>query len=175
MSDPFIGEIRIFAGNFAPRNWAFCDGQLLGVSQNSALFFLLGTVYGGDGTTSFGLPDMRGRIPVDAGIGPGLTQRRPGEKGGAEQVTLTSVEMPSHMHDLNANTQPATAASPQGKVLADGVGVSFFSNGMPIYRLASSGLTDSGGSQPHSNLMPSLCVNFIIALSGIYPEKAQEV
>ena len=105
MSEPFVGEIRMFAGNFAPRGWAFCDGQLLATSQNDALFSLLGTIYGGDGRTTFGLPDLRGRIPVHAGTGPGLSPRRLGAKAGAEKVTLTVNELPSHTHDLVASNQ----------------------------------------------------------------------
>ena len=109
MSEPFVGEIRMFAGNFAPRGWAFCDGQLLAVSQNDALFSLLGTIYGGDGRTTFGLPDMRGRIPIHAGHGPGLSERRLGAKGGAEQVTLTVNQMPSHGHPARADTAIGTS------------------------------------------------------------------
>jgi len=112
MSEPFVGEIRMFAGNFAPRGWAFCDGQLLAVSQNDALFSLLGTIYGGDGRTTFGLPDMRGRTPLHAGQGPGLSNRRLGAKAGAENVTLTVNQLPSHRHDWQATTALASSQSP---------------------------------------------------------------
>lgn len=170
MSEPFVGEIRMFAGNFAPRGWAFCDGQLLAVSQNDALFSLLGTIYGGDGRTTFGLPDMRGRIPLHQGTGPGLSPRRLGSKGGAEKVTLTTNQLASHTHDMNANTAAATTDAPQGKVVAK--------PGFNLYReiaqnsdFETNMIANTGGSQPHSNLMPTLCVNFIIALYGIYPSR----
>lgn len=171
MSEPFVGEIRMFAGNFAPRGWAFCDGQLLAVSQNDALFSLLGTIYGGDGRTTFGLPDMRGRIPLHQGTGPGLSPRRLGSKGGAENVTLTTNQLASHSHDFNANTAAATANSPQGKVVAEGVGVNFYRQEDQNVSMASNMVANTGGSQPHTNLMPTLCVNYIIALFGIYPSR----
>ncbi|HZD04287.1 MAG TPA: tail fiber protein, partial [Longimicrobiales bacterium] len=118
MSEPFVGEIRMFAGNFAPRGWAFCDGQLLAVSQNDALFSLLGTIYGGDGRTTFGLPDCRGRIPLHAGSGPGLTPRALGSKGGAGKVTLTVNQLPSHTHPLQGSTDNGLDPNPGGNLLA---------------------------------------------------------
>lgn len=173
MSEPFVGEIRMFAGNFAPRSWAFCDGQLLAVSQNDALFSLLGTIYGGDGRTTFGLPDMRGRIPIHAGSGPGLTPRKLGAKSGAENVTLTTNELPNHTHNVNASDQQGSSTSPANQF--------FGQEGLNVYHAAplssnvtnlkSSAVTPVGGSQSHSNLMPALCVNFIIALYGIYPSR----
>ena len=171
MSEPFVGEIRMFAGNFAPRGWAFCDGQLLAVSQNDALFSLLGTIYGGDGRTTFGLPDLRGRIPLHQGTGPGLSPRRLGSKGGTENETLTTNQLASHTHDWNANTQPATGAAPQGKVLADPSPIRLFSAVNQTASLASSMIANTGGGQPHTNLMPTLCIHFIIALVGIYPSR----
>ena len=172
MSEPFVGEIRMFAGNFAPRGWAFCDGQLLAVSQNDALFSLLGTIYGGDGRTTFGLPDLRGRIPLHQGQGPGLSQRRLGSKSGAENVTLTTNQLASHNHDWNANTAAATGTAPQGKVLADGqAGFRLYNPVNQDTDLASTTIANTGGSQPHTNLMPTLCINFIIALFGIYPSR----
>lgn len=171
MSEPFIGEIRMFAGNFAPYGWAFCDGQLIAVAQNDALYSLLGTVYGGDGRTTFGLPDMRGRIPLHQGAGPGLSARRLGSKGGAEKETLTTNQLPSHAHDFNANTSVADAAPPADKVVAKGAGVSFYKASGPNMSLASSIISHAGGSSPHTNLMPTLCVHFIIALYGIYPSR----
>ena len=119
MSDPFIGEIKMFAGNFAPRGWALCDGQLLAVSQNDALFSLFGTIYGGDGRTTFGLPDLRGRIPIHAGSGPGLSPRRLGAKGGAENVTLTTAQLPAHKHDIFASSAGASAGNPLNNVSAN--------------------------------------------------------
>ncbi|MHA7777383.1 phage tail protein [Roseibium sp. M-1] len=171
MSEPFVGEIRMFAGNFAPRGWAFCDGQLLAVSQNDALFSLFGTIYGGDGRTTFGLPDMRGRIPLHAGTGPGLSPRRLGSKGGAEKETLTTNQLASHSHDFNANTQPATGATVEGQVMAQGVGISAYVLQDQNTSMAFSMIANTGGSQPHTNLMPTLCVNFIVALFGIYPSR----
>ena len=171
MSDPFVGEIRMFAAIFAPRGWAFCDGQLLAVSQNDALFSLYGTTYGGDGRTTFGLPDMRGRLPIHQGSGPGLSTRRLGAKGGAEHVTLTTNQMASHTHDLMANTQPGTTVQPANMVPAEGVGVNFYAEQAPDMMMAPSMLSTSGSSQSHTNLMPALCVNFIVALFGIYPSR----
>lgn len=173
MSEPFVGEIRMFAGNFAPRGWAFCDGQLLAVSQNDALFSLLGTIYGGDGRTTFGLPDLRGRIPLHQGTGPGLSSRRLGSKGGAENITLTTNQLASHTHDLNANKAAATTSAPQGKVVAasDGATVGMLYGQPATVNMASNAIVNTGGSQPHTNLMPTLCLHFIIALFGIYPSR----
>lgn len=169
MSEPFVGEIRMFAGNFAPRGWAFCDGQLLAVSQNDALFSLLGTIYGGDGRTTFGLPDCRGRIPLHAGDGPGLSPRRLGAKGGTERVTLTVNQLPSHAHGVNATPVGATANSAQGALIADSPAVDVFSESATSDSLSPNAVTSVGGSQSHTNLMPFLCVNFIISLVGIFP------
>ena len=163
MSEPFVGEIRMFAGNFAPRGWAFCDGQLLAVSQNDALFSLLGTI--------FGLPDVRGRIPLHAGHGPGLSERRLGSKGGAEKVTLTVNQMPSHGHPMQASSEGATTANPQGEVLAETLTDRVYRPDSADTNMASSSVTNTGGSRSHTNLMPFLCVNFIIALVGIYPSR----
>ncbi len=171
MSEPFVGEIRMFAGNFAPRGWAFCDGQLLAVSQNDALFSLLGTIYGGDGRTTFGLPDLRGRIPLHQGTGPGLSARRLGSKGGAEKVTLTTNQLASHSHDWNANTGVGDASAPQGKMTAQSPAPRLYRNEDQTTNLASSTITNTGGSGSHTNLMPTLCIHFIIALFGIYPSR----
>ncbi len=171
MSEPFVGEIRMFAGNFAPRGWAFCDGQLLAVSQNDALFSLYGTIYGGDGRTTFGLPDLRGRIPLHQGTGPGLSPRRLGSKGGEEQVTLTTNQLASHSHDWNANTAPQNASAPQGRVTADATPIRLYEPQDQNTDLAAATIANTGGSQPHNNLMPTLCVNFIVALFGIYPSR----
>ncbi len=170
MSEPYVGEIRMFAGNFAPRGWALCDGQLLAVSQNDALFSLLGTIYGGDGRTTFGLPDMRGRIPVHAGTGPGLSPRRLGGKSGTERETLTVSQIPSHTHSLSvsATSSRATSSSPGGAVPAAGEAKVYSSGSTSNIPTVSSGV---GGSRPHSNLMPFQCIHFIIALVGIYPSR----
>jgi len=170
MSEPFVGEIRMFAGNFAPRGWAFCDGQLLAVSQNDALFSLLGTIYGGDGRTTFGLPDLRGRIPIHAGTGPGLSPRRLGSKGGAEKVTLTVNQLPSHTHAWRASTDLASTRDTANAVLAQSVPDIYTSRAAPI-PLHSTTVGNTGGSRSHTNEMPFLCVHFIIALIGIYPSR----
>lgn len=171
MSEPFVGEIRMFAGNFAPRGWAYCDGQLLAVSQNDALFSLLGTIYGGDGRTTFGLPDMRGRIPIHAGTGPGLSQRRLGSKGGAEKVTLTVNQLPSHTHTMKASTELAGDSNPQNNVPGQSPSIDLYIEDASTQNLASTALLGVGGSRSHTDLMPFLCVHFIIALFGIYPSR----
>ncbi len=173
MSDPFVGEIRMFAGNFAPRSWAFCDGQLLAVSSNDALFSLLGTMYGGDGRTTFGLPDLRGRLPVHAGgsAGPGLTNRNLGSKSGGENVTVNSTELPTHTHSFAATTSAGSQSDPSGQVVANNASVKMFIEDSPGVSMASTALTAAGGTASHTNLMPTLCVNFIIALFGTYPSR----
>lgn len=170
MSEPFVGEVRMFAGNFAPRGWAFCDGQLLAVSQNDALFSLLGTIYGGDGRTTFGLPDLRGRIPIHPGTGPGLSPRRLGAKAGAEKVTLTVNQLPSHRHTWRASSAVAQNRSPGGNALASPTGSIYEAPNNEV-NLNTETISNVGGSQSHSNLMPFLCINFIIALFGIYPSR----
>lgn len=172
MSEPFVGEVRMFAGNFAPRGWAFCDGQLLAVSQNDALFSLLGTIYGGDGRTTFGLPDLRGRLPIHAGTGPGLSPRRLGAKAGAEKVTVTVNQLPSHTHGW-----PAFDGTPQNDVPTDallGKGSARLYQpalGAGRVNMNSGVIGHTGGSRSHTNLMPFLCIHFIIALVGIYPSR----
>ena len=171
MSEPFVGEIRMFAGNFAPRNWALCDGQLLPISSNDALFSLIGTLYGGDGRTTFALPDLRGRVPLHMGQGPGLTDRRIGSRGGSENTTLTPGELPVHNHPVQASTDPATSGDPGGNVVAD-AGDSQLYNSVPG-DIPDPGMQTSqvGGSQQHTNVMPFQCVHFIICLFGIYPSR----
>ncbi|MFQ5524658.1 MAG: phage tail protein [Thermoanaerobaculia bacterium] len=169
MSEPFVGEIRMFAGNFAPRGWAFCDGQLLAVSQNDALFSLLGTIYGGDGRTTYGLPDMRGSIPIHAGSGPGLSPRKLGAKGGAEKVTVTTNQLPSHSHDFKASTTNGVNDSPEGTVFGSGIADVFHAT--PSTDMRAAMVQATGGSRSHTNLMPFLCIHFIIALFGIYPSQ----
>ena len=170
MSEPFVGEIRMFAGNFAPRGWAYCDGQLLAVTQNDALFSLLGTIYGGDGRTTFGLPDMRGRIPIHAGDGPGLSTRRLGAKAGTEEETLTVGELPSHTHRMRASADGADQRSPQGHLFAR-TDFNLYRQATPGNAMASNVVSQTGGSRSHTNLMPYLCIHFIIALFGIYPSR----
>lgn len=171
MSDPFVGEIRIFAGNFAPQGWAFCNGQLLAVSQFDALFSLLGTIYGGDGRTTFALPDLSGRVPLHMGAGPGLSNRTIGSKGGAEYVTLTTQQMPSHTHALAASGNIASQVSGKGNLLAKSTNIDLYSGDPPDTALAPQSIDNVGGSQSHTNIMPYLSISFIIALFGIYPTR----
>lgn len=173
MSDPFIAEVKIFAGNFAPRGWAFCDGQLISISQNTALFSLLGTTYGGNGQTTFGLPNLRGRAPMHPGQGPGLTPRSLGEMGGSPTATLIPAELPSHTHTMKYNkTVSGDSNSPAGKLFAKSVVpiASVFSSSPPDIVIGSS--TAAGGSQPHNNMQPYLGISYIIALQGIYPPRS---
>jgi len=169
---PYIGEIRMFAGTFAPAGWAFCDGSLVPISENDALFTLIGTTYGGDGQETFALPNLRGRIPVHMGQGPGLTGRVIGESGGTESVTLTTAQIPAHSHGLDASTNVTNGTYGLGK------GVPGNTGGSPIYGDMSVSVGDmkqnviginSGGSQPHSNMGPYLCLSFIISLFGVFP------
>ena len=173
MSEPFVGEIRMFAGNFAPRGWAFCDGQLLAVSQNDALFSLLGTVYGGDGRTTFGLPDVRGRLPVHAGAGPGLSPRQLGAKLGTETETVTVNQLPSHKHNMQGNNATGNSTNPTGYFAKDAAGSNLYATALSSTQTSmnTNMVTNTGGSRSHSNLMPYLCIHFIIALVGIYPSR----
>ncbi|WP_223787871.1 phage tail protein [Marinicella meishanensis] len=173
MSEPFIAEIRIFAGNFAPRSWAFCNGQLLPIAQNTALFSLIGTTYGGDGRTTTALPNMQGRAPMHPGRGPGLTDRRLGQKGGAETVTLSEAQMPNHNHNLAASTSPGTTFSPTDtSVVSRSVGGNAFdSNDNLNSALNANTLQNNGGGQAHNNMQPYLAINYIIALQGLYPSR----
>ncbi len=172
MAEPFLGEIKIFAGNFAPRGYALCQGQLLAISQNSALFSLLGTTYGGDGITTFALPDLRGRIPIGQGQGPGLSDRTIGEQGGTPTVTVAAAAMPFHTHGVACSTAAGTATAPGGNFWAANA-----NTGLPQFATTSNSsmnpaaVSIAGGNQPHANMMPFLAIHFIIALEGIYPSR----
>lgn len=175
MSDPFIGEIRIFAGNFAPRGWAMCNGQLLAISQNTALFSLLGTNYGGNGQTTFALPNLQGSAPLHAGQGPGLSSYDLGQTGGETNVTLISSELPSHTHPVFGTSSPGSAVDPANAVwgtaaVARGTKMYADSPGSPL-QMNPSAFSATGGNQPHNNLPPYLTLTFIIALVGIYPSR----
>ena len=176
MSEPFIAEIRIFAGNFAPRGWAFCDGQLLPVATNTALFSLIGTTYGGDGRTTTALPNLQGRAPMHPGRGPGLTARRLGQKVGAETVTLTEAQIPSHAHTLRATLAgAATGGAPTNtSSLGRATGASPYQSNTTdnLVDMASATLSTTGGGQAHNNIQPYLTLNFIIALVGLYPSRS---
>lgn len=177
MSDNFIGEIRLFAGNFAPANWALCNGQTLSIQQNTALFSLIGTTYGGDGVTNFNLPNLQGRVPVGEGQGPGLSNRIIGMAAGVEQVTLATANLPLHTHTLSASSAAATAFkvdnSLPGTVSASHFYVNNTGTPAPTFgNLNPQSVSPAGANLPHSNLMPTLCLSFIIALSGIYPSRS---
>jgi microcystin-dependent protein len=173
MSEPFVGEIRMFGGNFAPRGFAFCNGQLLAVASNDALFSLLGTIYGGDGRTTFGLPDLRGRIPIHAGAGPGLTPHGMGDTGGTETNSLSQEQLPDHTHTLVGTTNFASDNSPAGNLPAVTAGADIYStDGTTVTPMDSQMVGATGSSGAVGNLMPFTCVNFIIALSGVYPSRS---
>jgi len=170
MSSPYIGEIRMFGGSFAPVGWALCQGQSIPISQNDTLFNLIGTTYGGDGQNTFNLPDLSGRVPVHQGQGPGISQQYIiGEQGGVEQVTLTTQQMPSHTHAFGATSANANAASPQNALYATCISATPFFAGTPDGSFNAASVQQQGGNQPHENLQPFLVVTFIISLFGIYP------
>jgi microcystin-dependent protein len=170
--NPFIGEIIMFGGNFAPRGWALCDGQLMPISQWSALFSILGTTYGGDGRTTFGLPGMRGRVPVHAGSGPGLSTYRLGQRSGVEAVTLTTQQMPSHNHFIAGSEEDGSSNEANGHYLATSTSGNIYHNSASSnVFLAQNNVTNTGGNQAHTNIQPYCVVNFIIALQGVYPSR----
>ena len=172
MSEPFVGEIRMFAGNFAPRGWAFCDGQLLPVSQNTALFSLIGTTYGGDGRTTTALPNLQGRAPMHPGRGPGLTDRRLGQNGGTETVTLSEAQLANHTHTLQATVSRGSSSQPQGNAFNRSVGDTAYHAPTNLTGMSAAMAANSGGSQAHNNMQPFLTLNFIIALQGLYPSRS---
>jgi microcystin-dependent protein len=174
MADPFVAEIRIFPFNFPPKGWAFCNGQLLPLSQNTALFSLLGTTYGGDGKSTFALPDMQGNAPMHPGQGPGLSLHDLGETGGSETVTLLQSEIPAHSHAYNVSQSDAIERIPATQKYAAGIGgVVAYNNtaNPPLTAMAPEALAPTGGGQPHNNMMPYLTLNFCIALQGVFPPR----
>lgn len=175
MSDNFCGEIRMFAGNYAPQDWALCEGQTLQISQYETLYSLIGTTYGGNGTTTFNLPDLRGRVPVHMGTGTGLTQRIIGQSLGTENVTMTVDTIPAHTHTLAAGSVVGELYDPNGNILAGCTAMnalqSYTTMNTAPTAMNAAAITSAGGSQPHNNMMPGLCINFIIALAGYYPER----
>ncbi len=173
MSDPFIAEIRIFAGNFAPRGWAFCNGQELPIAQNTALFSLIGTIYGGDGRTTTALPDLQGRAALHAGTGPGLSPRMVGQRGGVTEVTLSSNQMPAHTHTATgASPIPGDDDDPVGNLLAVSPGASLYGPAANLVPMSSDTLGSVGGGQPHTNIQPYLGINYIIATVGSFPSRS---
>ena len=177
MSDNFLGEIRIVPFNFAPTGWAFCDGQILPISQNTALFSLLGTQYGGDGQSTFALPNLQGQVPMDYGNGPGLTPRSIGESGGTTTVTLTALQSPAHAHGMNASSDAATSVSPSGALLAVPVQAdprfpsTLYATATASDAMLAGSAQATGGGQAHNNMQPYLTLNFVIALQGIFPSR----
>jgi microcystin-dependent protein len=172
MSDQFVAEIRIFPFNFAPTGWAFCDGQLLPISQNTALFSLLGTVYGGDGKSTFALPDLQGSVPMQPGQGQGLSLRDLGEQSGVESITLLQSEIPVHTHAISASNSDGIDRIPSDQTgPAIGVGVSYYAPAANLTAMALQALTPAGGGLPHNNMQPYLTLNFCIALQGIFPQR----
>ncbi len=169
--DPFVAEIRIFPFNFAPKGWAFCDGQILPLSQNTALFSLLGTTYGGDGKSNFALPDMQGNAPMHPGQGPGLSLHDLGETGGSETVSLLQSEIPSHSHAFVAAQSDGINRLPAGQLPANMIGVNGYSTVVNLTAMADSSLSPAGGDQPHNNMQPYLTLSFCIALQGVYPPR----
>jgi microcystin-dependent protein len=173
VSDQFVAEIRIFGFNFPPTGWAFCDGQILPISQNTALFSLLGTTYGGDGKTTFALPNLQGSAAMQQGQGQGLSLRDLGEIGGVDFVTLLESEIPAHSHAWSASNAQATEQSPVGQKVAGGVGgIQFYADASnPLTPLAFQALPPAGGGLPHNNMQPYLTLNYCIALQGIFPQR----
>jgi microcystin-dependent protein len=164
VSNPFIGEIRMFGGSFAPAGWAFCNGALMPISENDALFTLIGTTYGGDGESTFGLPDLQGRVPMHQGNG-----HIQGEMSGTEEVTLTVQQIPIHSHPLTASTDAANSQTPSNAVPATAQAASYFNLADNPVNMAPQSIAPAGGSQPHTNIQPYLCISFIISLFGIFP------
>jgi microcystin-dependent protein len=171
MADPFVAEIRIFPFNFAPKGWAWCDGQLLPLSQNTALFSLLGTTYGGNGKSNFALPDLQGRAPMHPGQGPGLSLHDLGETGGSETVTLLESEIPAHSHGYQISGQVALSNSPAGQLFGVGAGINLYTAANNLTPMNPIALTPAGGDQPHNNMQPYLTFYFCIALQGVFPPR----
>jgi microcystin-dependent protein len=169
MSNPYVGEIRMFGGSFAPAGWAFCDGQTMAISENDTLFNLIGTTYGGDGQSTFNLPDLRGRVPIHMGTGKNGTTYQLAEKAGEESVTVTVNQMPAHTHGLLASTNLANDANPLNNILSEATAADPYATFPATVAMAPQSITSAGGSQPHENLQPYACINFIISLFGTYP------
>jgi len=169
--DPFVAEIRIFPFNFAPKGWAFCDGQILPLSQNTALFSLLGTTYGGDGKSNFALPNMQGNAPMHPGQGPGLSLHDLGETGGSDTVTLLESEIPAHSHGFTASQADGIARLPASNLVANMIGVNGYAAPGVVVQMNDNSIAPAGGDQPHNNLQPYLTLNFNIALQGVYPPR----
>jgi microcystin-dependent protein len=171
MPEPYIGEIRMFAGNFAPNGWMFCEGQTLPISENDALFTLIGTTYGGDGQETFNLPNLASRVPIHMGNGPSGTNSVIGEMAGTEQETLTVQQIPNHSHPFTCSTDNATGGNPANQLLGQSASVQVYLEDAPNVSFAANAALPAGGSQPHENSQPFLCINFIISLFGVFPQQ----
>ena len=171
MPEPYVGEIRMFAGNFAPNGWMLCQGQTLPISENETLFNLIGTTYGGDGQETFNLPNLASRVPIHMGTSPSGISYQIGEMAGTEQETLTAQQIPNHTHPLVVSTAPGTQNSPANNVIAASPSVTLFVQDVPDANLNANAVTTAGGSQPHENTQPFLCINFIISLFGVFPSQ----
>lgn len=171
MPEPYVGEIRMFAGNFPPNGWMFCEGQTLPISENEVLFQLIGTTYGGDGQETFNLPNLASRVPIHMGTGPDGTTYQLGEMAGTEQETLSVQQIPSHTHPMTVSTAPGTQNDPANNVIAASPSVTLFIGDVPDASMSANAVTPAGGSQPHENTQPFLCINFIISLFGVFPSQ----
>jgi microcystin-dependent protein len=171
VAQPYVGEIRMFGGNFAPAGWAFCNGATMSISENETLFQLIGTTYGGDGESTFNLPDLQGRVPIHQGTGPDGQTYIVGEKAGVETVTLTIQQIPNHSHPFIGTGNPGTTTNPPQNIVAQNSGNNIYIEDQAFVALAPQSLLPDGGSQPHENLQPYLCVAFIISLFGIFPSQ----
>ncbi len=170
--DPFVAEVRIFPFNFAPRGWAFCNGQLMPISQNTALFSLLGTTYGGDGRSTFGLPNLQGNAPMHPGQGPGLSLHDLGETGGAEYVILLESEIPSHSHTIQVSSLNSQSLTPSGTITGRGNPTPIYATTFTQATMAANAIAPRGGSQPHNNMQPYIVLNFCIAMQGVFPPRS---
>ncbi len=168
---PYVGEIRMFAGNFAPNGWMFCEGQTLPISENEVLFQLIGTTYGGDGEETFNLPNLASRVPIHMGTGPDGTTYQIGEMAGTEQETLTTQQIPNHTHPMLGSLDPAGQQAPKDNVVAKSTQVDLYINAQPQDQMNNQAISPAGGSQPHENTQPFLCINFIISLFGVFPSQ----
>jgi len=171
MPEPYVGEIRMFAGNFAPNGWMFCEGQTLPISENEVLFQLIGTTYGGDGEETFNLPNLASRVPIHMGTGPDGTTYQIGEQAGTEQETLSTQQIPIHSHALLASTGPGGLNAPAGNITGESAAIKIYIDDTPTAAMNAAAVTPAGGSQPHENCQPFLCINFIISLFGIFPSQ----
>ncbi|MEA3052387.1 MAG: hypothetical protein QOG72_1290 [Sphingomonadales bacterium] len=169
MAQPYVGEIRLFAGNFPPVGWMFCEGQPLPISENETLFQLIGTMYGGDGQSTFQLPDLQGRIPLHMGTGPDGITYQMADKAGTESVTLSTQQIPTHTHPLTVSGQAGSTNNPDAAMPA--IGVTIYRPAPAVAAMAAASITIQGGSQPHDNMQPFLCINYIISLFGIFPSQ----